>query len=381
MADTTLSPNMNLPVPTVSQAPGPDWAEDINACLAIVDQHSHASGQGVPITPDGIDINTDLPFDNNNATQVKSVRFYVQNSTFASSVLGALYESGVDLYFNDGNGNTIRITQGGAVAGSTGTITGLPSGTASASYAAGTFTFQSATNTPAAMSFGPITIGEQVASPNKITVQSPTALAAAYSVTLFTALPAGVRYVTLDNSGNLAYNTVAATGSGAPVLANSPTLTTPTINGGTLVAVGGSLSSPTITTPAFVGVPTGTITATTYVPTVTFTYNTGSTTSFSVVARYAYYLRIGNVVTVFVEVDYSGVVSGPGSYYASISIPVATSSLLPAGVYSERGNISAGPVSAPVSPYTTSTVGALNSFPTISSGSSTFSFQFSYLIS
>ena len=51
MANVTLSPNMNLPVPVVGQDPGPDWANNINSSLGILDQHDHTPGKGIQIVP------------------------------------------------------------------------------------------------------------------------------------------------------------------------------------------------------------------------------------------------------------------------------------------------------------------------------------------
>ena len=204
MANTTISPNMSLPVPVVGVDPGPDWATNIDACLSIIDSHNHTTGQGVPITPQAININVDLPFNANNATTLRSVRFSPQSGTISgASDLGCLYENGVDLYYIDGAGNQVRITQGGSVTGASGTITGLPSGTASASFAGSTFTFQSATNTPAAMNFGPVTLGQAVASGKNVTISASGSQAANYNLTLPIALPASSAFVTCDSSGNL----------------------------------------------------------------------------------------------------------------------------------------------------------------------------------
>lgn len=213
MANTTISPNMNMPVPTVSVDPGPDWATNIDASLSIIDSHNHTTGQGVQITPDGMDINSDLSINENNLIDTTSVRFSAQNSPLSgSSDLGCIYESGVDLYYNDGVGNQIRITQSGSVTGSSGTISGLPSGTASASFAAGTFSFQSATNTPASMNQGPTKIGRADTSGFGVTVQSPNALASNYSLTFAPTLPASTGLVGISSSGALTYP-VAQTGT------------------------------------------------------------------------------------------------------------------------------------------------------------------------
>lgn len=206
MPNVTISPSMNMPVPVVGTDPGPDWANNINASLSIVDSHTHTAGQGVPITPQAININADLSMNNYNLTDARSLRFYPQASAInASTDLGCLYENGVDLYFIDGAGNNVRITQGGAVTGATGTITGLPSGTASASFSAGTFTFQSATNTPAAMNFGPITLGQAVASGKNVTISASVSQASNYNLTLPVALPSSKSYLVSDTSGNQSF--------------------------------------------------------------------------------------------------------------------------------------------------------------------------------
>lgn len=228
MANTTTSPNMGLIIPTVSVDPGPDWADNINASLQIIDQHDHSTGQGVPITPAGLLINSDLSIIGNNLTQVRSVRFTAQGSPISQPTdLGCLYEAGVDLYYNDGGGNQIRITQSGSVAGASGTITGLPSGTASASFSSsggGTFTFLAATSTPANFVIGPVKIGRNAVSPKSVTLTPNAAQAGDYTLVFPVALPASSNYMTLDNTGQLSFNSSGSTGSGAVVLSNSPTL-------------------------------------------------------------------------------------------------------------------------------------------------------------
>lgn len=207
MADYNLSSNMNMPIPIVGIDPGPDWALNYNVSLTLVDGHDHSNGNGVQITPTGLNINADLPFNSNNAVDLKSVRFAAQSSFPAVAPnLTCVYVIGADLYYNDANGNQIRITQSGTVAGSSGTITGLPSGTASASYnsLSQTFVFQSASNTPANIDGGSILIREVAASANAVTVSSPPSLSGNYTLVLPTGLPASQKIMTLDNAGNIA---------------------------------------------------------------------------------------------------------------------------------------------------------------------------------
>lgn len=245
MADTTITPNMNLPVPVPSTAPGPAWADAIVADMYSVDSHDHTAGKGVPITPDGLSITSDLEINSNNLTEVRTVRFDAQSAALSgASDVGCLYEVSDDLYYNDGAGNQVRITQGGSVTGSSGTITGLPSGTASASFAGGTFTFESATSTPATMSVGPIVTGAATASPKTVTLSASASQPANYALTYPLALPASTSFVNVDVSGNM--GTVTTTGSGSVVLATSPTVSNPIVTG-VLSTDDGSVSAPAYT--------------------------------------------------------------------------------------------------------------------------------------
>lgn len=199
----TISPNMGLVIPGVGTEAGPDYATEINSSLTLIDQHTHAAGSGVPITPSGLNINSDLTMATNNLIAARSVRFTAQSSALALPAdLGCLYESGVDLYFNDGSGNQIRLTQGGSIVGTAGSITGLPSGTASASYSSGTFVWQSATSTSAVMDFGSAILRNNTASSKGLTLSPPNAMAVDYSLTL-PALPNLQKIMTLDAAGNM----------------------------------------------------------------------------------------------------------------------------------------------------------------------------------
>lgn len=218
MANTIISPNMNLPVPVVGTDPGPDWATNLNACLTQIDAHNHTSGQGATIPPGGLNINTDLTFQNNNATNLRSSRYFVQSSplsTSSSSDLGAVYVSGVDLYYNDVSGNQVRITSGGGVAGSPGSITNLNS-PASAAYVSGnqTFVWQSAANTPANMDAGSLIIRNITAGSKGLTLNPPNAMPTNYSFTLPTdpSLLAGTAFMTVTTAGVLAGSIQTALG-------------------------------------------------------------------------------------------------------------------------------------------------------------------------
>lgn len=246
MSNTTLSTNMNLPVPSVGIDPGPQWGSDLNACLTLIDAHNHSLGSGVQITPSGLNINADLPFGGNNATTLKEVRFSNQTAaiTSASPDISALYSvgSGGDLYYNDSAGHQIQITNAGSVSGSTGTITGLPSGTAGAAFASSTFKFTSATLTAANVDGRNMILRNSTASSKGLTLQPPTAMGSDYSLTL-PSVPAQTNVMSLDNTGAMSSVTFDAVGTtmtsvGANAIATSMTRSTGTSVAANGVAIG-----------------------------------------------------------------------------------------------------------------------------------------------
>lgn len=196
------TPNMNLTPPTVSVTSGPLWATQLNACLDIIDSHDHTAGSGVQITPAAINIDTDLPFGNNNIILARSLRFTSQSSPIAGVAdLGCLYVSGDDLYYNDEQGNQIRITQSGSIVSGGGNITGLVA-PASASYVAlaETFYWESNVNTPANMDLRSIILRNNVVSGFGLTLQAPT-LTANYTISLPQLPVGGTKIVTMATSG------------------------------------------------------------------------------------------------------------------------------------------------------------------------------------
>lgn len=205
MSFINISANMNLPIPIALVDPGPDWALNINSSLTIIDGHNHSAGSGVAITPAGLNINADLPFNNNNATSLRSSRYFAQPAALSLATdIGCVYVAGVDLYFNDVDGNQIRLTQSGSIVGTAGSISGLPSGTASASYEATpkTFVFQSATNTPANIDGASYILRNLTANSHGLTLNPPSAMGADYSLVLPT-IPAQTNILTIDTSGNI----------------------------------------------------------------------------------------------------------------------------------------------------------------------------------
>ena len=206
-AQSNPSPNMGMPVPIPGVTSGPAWATDINSSLGIIDSHDHSPGKGVQVTPSGLNINSDLSFQNNNATMLRTSRFSSQSTTLGTPAdLSETYVVNGDLYYNNGAGTAVRITNGSSIVGPAGSISGLPSGTASASYSAGSFIWQSATNTAATMDAGPYIFRPTTAGADGITVSAPSGLASNLSITLPGSLPASgqTHFMTINSSGTMA---------------------------------------------------------------------------------------------------------------------------------------------------------------------------------
>lgn len=265
MANTTITPNMNIPVPVPGVEPGPAWANDIVNDMNVIDAHNHTSGQGVQIPSAGLGINAPLTFNGNDATTLRSARFTAQGSPLAGAAdLGCIYVSGADLYYNDEAGNQVRITTGGNVNAGAGSITGLPSGTASASYSglASAFTWQSATNTPATMNVGNLVIGATgTTNAHTVTLEASASQSSNIAFTLPTFVPASTSFATSDTSGNMSF--VSATGTGQVVLATSPTISAaqlqnPVVFGGSGTIDNTPIGSITPSTGAFTSVASGT---------------------------------------------------------------------------------------------------------------------------
>lgn len=230
MANTTItSANMGMPLPVAGQTSGPDYALDNSASLTIVDSHDHSSGKGVQITPAGINLNSDLSLQSNNLTTIRSSRYAVQPSLLSGGLdLACVYVSGVDFYFNDGNGNQIQITKDGSIAGTSGSIANLAS-PASASYvsANGTFVWQSDASKAANMDGGSVIIRKLTTSSPGITISAPSALSSNYTLTLPSTPPGSQQLLQMDASGNVT-TTPQYTVDNSTIVAPSGVLQVPT---------------------------------------------------------------------------------------------------------------------------------------------------------
>ncbi len=211
---SVTTPNMNLIQPTVGVDTGLTWENAQNTNATTIDLHNHTPGYGVQITPLGLNINSDLTFNGNNAIALRSSRYQVQSAVFSASAdIGCVYVVGVDLYYRDINGNNVQITSGGTV---NATSSGISSGSATASFVGGVLVVNAAANTPANVQAGSILLGNNSAGSKFLTLSPPNSMAANYQVFL-PSIPSHLSVLTLDTSGNI--TTTMSSTSADPIAA------------------------------------------------------------------------------------------------------------------------------------------------------------------
>jgi hypothetical protein len=201
-AQTTISPNMGLPIPIPGVTPGPIWASDINASFTQIDSHNHSAGQGVQIQPNGMNINSDLTFQSNNATNLRTTRFSSQNApiTNTGADVGELYVSGNELYYNDyTGGNQVQITSNGSV---NATTSGIASGTATAAFNTGVLTVKSSSTSFGNVALQSVLLANSGNLSNQLTLKAPT-LTTSISNTLPIPPASATSIMQMDTSGNM----------------------------------------------------------------------------------------------------------------------------------------------------------------------------------
>ena len=112
--------------------------QKLNSNVPLVQDHDHTPGKGTPITPAAMSINEDLTI---NAQKLIDIGGAVLTNTANTKINLEAYTDGTDLFFQDGNGNTVKMTTGGLVnVSGSGNISGL-SGQAGLAFSGSTFQF------------------------------------------------------------------------------------------------------------------------------------------------------------------------------------------------------------------------------------------------
>jgi hypothetical protein len=233
---------MNLVIPGIGTELSPAWASDLNASLSIIDQHNHSPGQGIQIQPNGLNINTDLAFQDNNATLLRSTRFQSQSAVLSgASDLGCLYVVGNELYYNDvTGGHNVQITANGSV---NATSSGISSGTASAAFSAGVLVVKSSASSGANVLMQSAVLTNSGNLTNQLTLQAPS-LSGSIIQTL-PSIPSSIGFMLMDTSGNMSASLSTSGGITSGNIANG-TITTTQISSSAGIT-GGQIANSTIT--------------------------------------------------------------------------------------------------------------------------------------
>lgn len=151
------TPYMNLPNPTPGVTPGPQWATDISSSLNTIDGHTHAPGSGRQVGVAGLNINVDLPINNNDINNARSYRMANNSQTLTepTDVRNAYFANG-NFYVNSNSGVPVQITNGNTlnVGPSTGGFGGdyIGAGAQASYFTVGNrYTFMGPSNTAANM--------------------------------------------------------------------------------------------------------------------------------------------------------------------------------------------------------------------------------------
>lgn len=102
---------MGLALPSSSSA---SWNSPLNSNFSLLDLHDHSSGKGARIPTSGLNLNADLQFNDNRATELKAVKFNDADSETSVQDY-SLYTSGGELYYKKASTAAVQITSSGAL--------------------------------------------------------------------------------------------------------------------------------------------------------------------------------------------------------------------------------------------------------------------------
>lgn len=200
------------------------WGAALNTALDLIDAHDHTSGKGVKVPSAGLKINADVSWSfggtNYAITDAKAIDFTPTAASGMTAYSSALFANSSDsnnLYFRNSAGTNVKITDGSTlnisiVGGIGGDYTSIG---ALLDYDDATDTYRFRQETAAAVRqyakilAADVRLAEYKASgdptppTNFVTLKSPAALAASYSVTWPAAVPGSTLAVQMSSAGAL----------------------------------------------------------------------------------------------------------------------------------------------------------------------------------
>ena len=129
----------SLAKPAVGVTVGPTWATDLNTSIDAVDNHDHSTNKGIRITPAAINVNADVEFNQNSASELKNLIF--DGSVTASVTSYSVYQLSGNLFWRNGAGTAVQITTGSTVNAGAGSIDGMTGNDSGVTYVDGAKAF------------------------------------------------------------------------------------------------------------------------------------------------------------------------------------------------------------------------------------------------
>jgi len=210
----TILPYMNLVLPEVGVTIGPDWATALNNnVLAYIDSHTHTLGAGRSLPLTAL-VASNWNFGKYAITKLNSTGY--DTVTIDPVELQSVYSKSGELFFKDGSGNLVQITQGGSVLSVAGNSITVDVGAVTAptffytdsGALTGVLQLWEKKASPyvrANLVCSDLTIYEHAASIDEgVTIKSPSGLVASYSLTLPSSLPASTSILALTSAGIIA---------------------------------------------------------------------------------------------------------------------------------------------------------------------------------
>lgn len=205
------------------------WDTILNTTVfPVIGAHDHTTGKGVKVPTTGLNINADLAFGSFSITGMKALGFTPVAASGITSYSSAFFVNSSDsnnLYFRNASGTNVKLTDGStlnvSIVGGIGGDYSSVSALLDYDDASDTYRFRQETSASvrqyAKISTADLIIreydaaGDATVPTETITIKSPDALAAGYTVTLPTAVPVAQSMVQMSTAGVLTTsNTLAA---------------------------------------------------------------------------------------------------------------------------------------------------------------------------
>lgn len=217
----TTTPLMSLILPTEGGS-ADTWDTILDTAFGLIDSHNHTTGNGAKIPTGALKIDADIPWSlggvSRAITELRAIDFSAQPAADMTALLGALFLNSADneLYYRTTAGANVKLTSGAAlnVVGFSGGIGGDYSAVgALVSYddVTDSYLFRQEVGAGvrqyARMRSADLDLFEYKAAPtagvptNRVRLQSPTALAASYALTLPAALPGSQSTLQVSTAG------------------------------------------------------------------------------------------------------------------------------------------------------------------------------------